>query len=201
MLVPLDLSILAQKVGRLSPSLVLGWRVGNHVREMFDGLDEVRLAAAPTGDFLLGLRATLTESRFPLDVLPAEDEPDWHALAWHAITGTLLRFTFAVERVAMDARGAAALPDVRKGNPYGLAAYAASLDRQVLRLLDDPMETLCRIEEHMVSKSRAKDGDPDVSINCRRCGNGTLRTDLWYADGAPCCPDCAGLIPAWTFAN
>lgn len=125
MLVPLDLYTLVQKLGRLTPSLVLGWRVGGYVREMFDGLDEVRLAVCAKGGFLEGLRITRTENRFSLDVVEAAENETWHARAWHAGTGTLPEFSFCAEQVAMDAEGAAsrrAAPRARGYTPPGIVS-------------------------------------------------------------------------------
>ena len=45
MLVPLDLAALAWKQSHLSPELALGWRLGRHAHECFDGLEQVRIAA------------------------------------------------------------------------------------------------------------------------------------------------------------
>ena len=199
MIVPLDLYVLVQKLGRCTPSLVLGWRVGHYLQEMFEGLAELRLAVCARGDFLEGLRLTRTENAFPLDLVETGGNEGWHACAWHPGTGTLMEFTFSAEHVAMDSKGAGSRQDAERQNFYGLAAYGSALDRQIARLMEEPLESLCKIRERMVMKSRAAAGASPV--RCRRCGKLTSIENLWHADGIPACSSCAGVHPKWIELN
>ena len=196
MLVPLDLYVLVQKMGRLTPPLVMGWRVGGYVRDTFTGLDGVRMVVAAGGDFLEGLRITLTESRFPLDVLESEDDMAYDAWAWHPPTGTLLEFTFSPERTAMDQRGASVSCEARRGDLFGRSIYGAALDRQISRLISEPLESLCRIEERFV-RAPSHDNKESQTVRCRRCGTFVSRSELWYADNVPCCASCSEIPEAW----
>lgn len=195
MLVPLDLYILVQRLGRLTPELVLGWRVCGYVREYFNGLDGVRLAIAPQGDFLDGLKAAKAESGLPLDILDADSDSPWHALAYHPFTGTVLEFAYSSEEVALKVRTPSSENGGRDPQPIALASFAIALDRQVLHLLNEPLESLCRIRERRVTRGRSS--EKEAAVRCRRCGAPLPKRDLWCEDGVLCCSECAGMPARW----
>ena len=192
---PLDLYALVQRNRRLTPELVLGWRAVSYVREFFCQLDPLRIAVAAGGDLKAALVLTMTENRFPLSVLPVPDAATWHVLAYHGGTGTALEMAFNDARTAMDAVGQSMVEACVAGDPIAGAAYSASLDRQVLRLMDEPLEALCRIRERIIVPSRAGSGND--TTRCRRCGRVIASREVWHADGVPCCPPCTGLPADW----
>jgi hypothetical protein len=196
MLVPLDLCALVQRNGRLTPELVIGWRTAGYLREFFDGLDCVRVAAAAEGDLGTALRLTWTESRFPLDVLWIGTRRPWHVLAYHPPAGTALEIVFNPVRVGMDDAGRAMEEGLRAGDPIAAAAYSASLDRQVRRLMELPFDAICRIRERIVVRSRSI-GSGAEPVRCRQCARLVDASELWHADGVPCCMPCVGFPPEW----
>ncbi len=196
MLVPLEVYVLVQKLGRLTPSLVMGWRIGQYLREMFAGLDGIRLAVSVDDDVYQGLRLAVTESGFPLDVLLGDSSKAWDVAAWHPATGTRMDFTISHQKIAMDARGAAVACEARRGDMLAKAVHGMALDRQVVRLMKEPLETLCRIHEGSLLSSRYVE-DLTEMLSCRRCGRKIFRKDVWRADGIPCCSTCAEVPDSW----
>jgi len=130
MIVPLELHVLVQRLGRLTPELVLAWRTAVYVGEFFDGLDEVRIAVPEEGDIARGLEASLTESRYPLHVTGTDEQSTaCHVLVWHEVTGTVLEITFAAQAVDMDEAGVRSADGARSGDLFSRIVHGASLDR------------------------------------------------------------------------
>ncbi len=50
MLVPIELALLSREKGYVNPEISLGWRVGTWLREYFDGLQDIRIAARQEND-------------------------------------------------------------------------------------------------------------------------------------------------------
>ncbi len=192
MLVPFELSIIANRHGRLTPSLAIGWKIGNYLREFFNGLDQVRLAVGRNDDTHTALKHMRTESRFPLDLLPPDRGRPWDVLAYHPITGTVLEISFIVPE-----------EDVPEADPdasydtLALAMFKTSLDHFVAGLISTPLDHYCNIIETRVARSHAGRG----TVSCRRCGKTVEGEDLWHINGLPCCQDCSGMPESWVGAN
>ncbi len=192
MLVPFELSIIANRHGRLTPSLALGWKIGHYLREYFNGLDQVRLAVSRDDDSHAALQHMRTESRFPLDLIPANRENPWDVLAFHPATGTVLEITFIVPE-----------DDVQPSDPkasydtLALAMFKRTLDQFVASLISTPLDHYCNIIETRVSRSRAGKG----TVSCRRCGQTIDKDDIWHINGLPCCQECSGLPDSWAGMN
>ena len=100
MLLPLDLAALAWRHSHLTPELALGWRLGRHAHEWFDGLDRVRIAATGHEHTLTALRRL---ARFPEPgavVQPAGPRP-WDMLFLHEPTGTALKSVCISRRISL----------------------------------------------------------------------------------------------------
>ena len=92
-LVPWDLHHLAVQNEGLTLELALGWCVGAHAEEHFDGLDQVRIACTRRSDAAACLGMLLREYD-PMAVLFTEDEKrPWDFLFHHAFSGETLSFS------------------------------------------------------------------------------------------------------------
>ena len=192
MTIAAELSDLTRSHGRLAPGFALGWRVAEYLREFFDGLDGVRVAAPAGTEQAAALRQVRTESRLPLDLVQTEIGRGWDALAYHPATGTVLEINAGLTCGRLTTRsgatpGAPHLPkDGDEEDQLRLARF----------LLDEPVEHCCRIVERLVVRSRHAGAD-GAAIPCRRCGGMTERRDIWNVNGIPCCANCTGLDPSW----
>lgn len=195
MIVPLELQVLVQKLGRLTPELVLAWRTAVYVGEFFDGLDEVRIAVPEEGDIARGLETSLTESRYPLHVMGTDEQPTaCHALVWHEVTGTVLEITFSALAVDMDEAGIRSADGARRGDFFAEIVHGASLDRQVERLINVPMDSIAHIRVRRIDRGRAGAS----GIRCRRCGDPVPGDEIWFEDGVAACAGCLCIPRSWT---
>jgi len=185
---------------RLTPGALLGWRVAEYLREFFDGLDGVRVAAPEGSDQAAALRDVRTESGLPLDLVHSASGRGWDALAYHPATGTVLEFHSGLVPHGLPADRDAA------GEPAGFEQEQHEDDEDdedraatallVRRLVELPLERCCRIRERVVVRSRCT-GEGGTAIRCHRCGAPVARSDRWQDQSVLCCPACTGLEPCW----
>lgn len=193
MLVPLDLAALAWKQSHLSPELALGWRLGRHAHDCFDGLEQVRIAAAGHVHTLAALRRM---ARFPEpgQVLQPSGPRPWDILFYHQPTATALKVVLVRHRITLPRAIRSLEGAMENGGGDDIARrYQEGLDILVERIVNGDIHRLCficRIHCRVLAP-------PASSIpGCPWCRahHPELLLDV---DGRVCCPVCSGLEPSW----
>lgn len=194
--VPLDLAVLARKNNQLTAELAIGWRLGRHAHDWFDGLDRVRIAATGHYDTLAALRRV---TRFPETgavVWPIAPRP-WDMLFFHEPTGTALKIVCIRQRTTLP-------PTIREledkldcGGPDISRRYQDGIAALVDEIVTGDLAGFC-----LVSEIRCRVLGLDETkrpVRCPWC----LAADIAHlveVDGRICCPACAGLEPDWLAA-
>lgn len=189
MLVPLDLAALAWKQSHLSPEMALGWRLGRHAHDCFDGLDQVRIAAIGHAHTLAALSRL---ARFPEPgrvFRPAGARP-WDMLFWHEPTATALKVVCIRRRITL-------LPPedrMDEKQPLAISRYQAKLDGLVNDIVNGELTDLCVISEircRVLAVETSK-----LPAMCPWCQTRSLNR-LIEVDDRIGCPACSGLEPDW----
>ena len=192
-LVPLELVVLAQKNNQLTPELAMGWRLGRHAHDWFDGLDQVRIAATGHADTLTALRRV---ARFPeagTVVRPIAPRP-WDMLFFHEPTGTALKVVCISRRTRLPHTVSGLEDELACGEPEITRRYQDGLAVLIGKIVTADLTEFC-----LVSEIRCRVLDLDETKRPARCpwclATGT--THLVEVDGRICCPACVGLEPGW----
>jgi len=189
MLVPLDLAALAWKQSHLSPELALGWRLGRHAHECFNGLEQVRIAATGHAQTLAALQRL---ARFPEPgmVVRPEGARPWDMLFYHDPTATALKVVCIRRRTTMPA------PEDRleDNNPLAKNRAQEKVDRLVNDIVNGELADLCVVSE---IRSRVLDVEKSkLPAVCPWCQTRSFDR-LVEVDGRIGCPACSGLEPDW----
>jgi formylmethanofuran dehydrogenase subunit E len=201
MLVPLELSIIANKCGYLSPELALGWCIGKYIDEFFNGLDDTRIAAKEEDDASLGLSMMCQKNRFPFPVTIARGCRPWDFLAYHYMTGTVLQFKTVAEYVELPEEIKRLTNWFADSDPVAASRavnrYHAAMEELIRHILNNPVEKYCRIVELRFRLLGIHTGDFRQELQCRKCGHVFRKNKLLDSDGTICCAECAGFEPSW----
>lgn len=196
MLVSIELYNLSLHRGYLSPLLAIGWRIGDYLRDFFNSLDEVRMAAAEESDAVLALSLLGRRDNRPARITIPDTPRPWDFLFYHPGTGTRLNFTLIRRHSSLPRWIQAMEWLVAEGHPSAMATYQADLDRLVQAVISEPMDLFCRIRQVRCRPLLTGDG-PAVKVRCHRCGCPCPTTLAWDIEGEICCRDCCGLEPSW----
>jgi len=193
MLVPLDLAALAWKQSHLSPELALGWRLGRHAHDCFDGLDRVRIAA--TGhDHTLAALERLT--RFPEPGVvsrPAGARP-WDMLFFHEPTATALKVVCIRRRTTLSSTAHEREDKMNGVDPTVADRCQTELDELVDNIVNGDLAGLCFVQEircRVLDVKKRK-----LPASCPWCQARSFNR-LIEVDDHICCPACSGLEPTW----
>lgn len=197
MIVPIDLLRLSIQKGYLSPELSLGWRIGSHVREFFDGLEDVRVAARSDTDAVLALSSMTRCGNFPGTVTMASKDKPWDFLFYHPITGTALLFNLVPDRTELPPDIRALESRISDQDSTIMAVYRGAVDTLVKRILCEPLANLCCIREIRLRRIQATDENRFSKLRCPWCGLSIAREDLWDVNGVSCCFSCSCLENSW----
>ncbi len=193
MIVPLKLSILAQHRGQLSPELALGWRLGHHAHDCFDGLDQVLVAAVCHPDTRYAL-AGLTRYPEPGAVIKPVGARPWDILFFHQPTGTALKVVFIQRQIKLSAELKTLEDEPADCDSEILHHYQEGVDALIQTMLSAELEQFCFITEIRCRVLVLADKQPVHSCPwCRKTNSATLLD----VDGRICCPACAGLEQSW----
>lgn len=196
MLVPMELHNLTQMRGYLSSELAIGWRIGKYVEEFFDGLEEVRIAAASDDDAALALSHLTRQHGHPGQVIVPETAKPWDFLFYHLTTGTLLGFTLIWQRTRLPQRIRDLESDLCVDNHAVVESYRTGLNLLVKSILSQPVISFCQIRQVRCRRLLPM-GNDNLQTGCYRCGDPTPVHKAWDIEGDICCPSCSGLEPAW----
>ncbi len=193
MLVPLDLAALAWKQSHLSPELALGWRLGRHAHDCFDGLDQVRIAATGHAHTLAALERL---ARFPEPgrVFRPTGARPWDMLFLHEPTATALKVVCIARRTTLSL-AAQELEDKLNGeDPVVIGRYQEEVDGLVNDIVNGELAGLCSVRE---IRCRVLDVEKSkLPASCPWCQSRSFNR-LVEVDGRIGCPACSGLEPDW----
>lgn len=198
MLIPLELDILAKRCGNLSPGLALGWRIGGFIQEYFNDLEDARIAALTEGDASLALSMMCRKNRFPFPVTIATEKRPWDFLVYHYLTGTVLQFKTVPDYNVLHEKPY--WPEDFADEAAALRAEHACVranDKLIIRILNNPVETYCRIVETRVLFLGREENKGPGQLRCCCCRSIFTRDKLLDSDGCVLCIPCAGLEPSW----
>lgn len=193
MLLPLDLAALAWRHSHLTPELALGWRLGRHAHEWFDGLDRVRIAATGHAHTLTALRRL---ARFPEPgavVQPTKPRP-WDMLFLHEPTGTALKVICINRRTTLPRAIRELEQQLECGDPEINRRYQNGITALVGEIVTGDLAGFS-----LVSESRYRTLAVEKTKLPARCP-WCMATDFAHlveVDDRLCCPACAGLEPGW----
>ncbi len=199
MLVPLELSLLAHQRGYLSPELALGWRIARHVREVFDGLEHVRIAARRNNDALMALSILSVKlGNPPADLSRSRTSKPWDFLFYHPLSGTVLRWVQNKQNTQLS-NDIVALGDRLDcaNDTVATIRYQRAVDALILQILNVSIDMLGLFYEHRCRKIKCDAPRGEDSLRCPQCGTVVFRRDLWEVDGWLGCLSCSLLEPAW----
>ncbi|OQX17708.1 MAG: hypothetical protein BWK76_09790 [Desulfobulbaceae bacterium A2] len=193
MLVPLALSMLANRHGWLSAEMALGWRLARLAAEMYDGLEQVRIAARGHAETLMALRA-LACCPTAGEITEPDGPRPWDVLFWHLPTGSALKVVCVKRLVSLPPELRALEEGLEQAPPLVVARYRTGLDGLIQEILGSDPERYCRISRHRFhTLSQTKRAPLAGCPWCHR--RGVIR--LVEVDGRVCCPSCSGLEPSW----
>jgi len=196
-IVPLEMSCLAMRKGYASPELVIGWRIGNYVREFFGGLDDVLVAVRRGSDAALAL-SLMTRSRGSCGaVAVVNDERPWDFLFYHSLTGTMLQFSLVPERTELSPDIRSLEPMLSRKNPRVMAVYHSAVEKLAKSMILEPVESFCSIREIRCRPFYVNENKSLSKLRCPRCGSLEAGSNLWDVDGVTCCLSCSGLENSW----
>lgn len=196
MTVPIELLNLTRRIGHLSPYLAVGWKIGTYVAEYFDGLRDVRLAAAEEGDAACALSYLCHVHDCHEEVTVAGTPRPWDFLSYHPATGTVLQFVLVRKQVELSRYLKSLEPCLAGDKPDLVKIYRTGLDLQVEFILNSSLESFCMI--HRRRYRSLHDAPPGIgAVFCRRCGNPTPIRESWEVEGQICCRTCSGLELSW----
>jgi formylmethanofuran dehydrogenase subunit E len=196
MLVPIELYSLTQRMGHLSPDLAIGWQIGKYVHEFFDGLQEVRIAAAAEGDAVFALSYLAREHGCYGQVTMTETPRPWDFLFYHAITGTALHFTLIRKHIELSQGLRSLESHLAMDKPAVVEIYRTGLDLLVESILKRPVDSFCKIRQ-IRCRPLPRTAENNSTIRCCRCGKLSFVQNAWDIEGQICCQACSGLEPAW----
>ena len=195
-LVPIELYSLTQRMGYLSPDLAVGWQIGKYVQEFFDGLQNVRIAAAAEGDAVSAL-SYLSRKHGCNGRITVPDTPrPWDFLFYHIITGTALNFTLIRKYIELPQGLRSLEPQLALDKPAVVEMYRTGLDLLVDSILKRPVDSFSMIRRIRCRPLQRAPEDNGI-IRCRRCGKPASVHNVWDIDGRICCQACSGLEPTW----
>jgi len=195
-IVPFELSILGTRRGYVSPELALGWRIGDHAREVFGGLDHVQMASRMQDDSAVALSEMVKRESVFGDFQVVSGARPWDVLCYHLSSGTVYAYCSVREETTLPWEDAEAAECLRADGTAFRNEYRQALDDLICKLLALELTDLCAIHEYRVRKMLAESlGRRQI---CRRCGRRLLPGDsLWDVEGVVCCPACCGLERSW----
>lgn len=189
MLVPLDLAALAWKQCRLTPELALGWRLGRHAHDCFNGLNRVRIAATGHVQTLAALERL---ARFPEPgrVFRPTGARPWDMLFWHEPTATALKVVCIRRRTTLPASE----KRQEEKHPLAMNRTQETVDGLVNDIVNGDLASLCVVSE---IRSRVLDVEKSkLPASCPWCQSRSFDR-LVEVDGRIGCPACSGLEPDW----
>lgn len=196
MLVPIELYSLSQRMGYLSPDLAIGWQIGKYAQEFFDGLQEVRIAAAAEGDAAFALSYMSREQTYPGRITMSDTSRPWDFLFYHAITGTVLNFTLIRKYIELPQGLRSLEPHLAMDKPAVVEIYRTGLDLLVESILKRSVNSFSMIRQIRCRPLLQTSGD-NGTIRCCHCGKLASIRNAWDTEGQICCQACSGLEPAW----
>ncbi len=196
MLVTMELYGLTQRVGQLTPELAMGWQIGKYVRECFDGLGEVRMAAAKDNDAVSALSYLATEHGYPGQVSVSDSMQPWDFLFYHLATGTVLKFILVRKRVELPQELRKLEPLLSVDAPNITRIYQEGVEQLVTGILQQPVENFCLIRQMRYRPLNQVCLGFGV-IACHRCGKSVLVQNAWEIEGEISCQSCSGLEASW----
>lgn len=192
MFVPLELSMLANRKGYLSPELTVGWRIGKHAEELFGGLVDVRIATTLPADAVVALRHLA--SRTGREVTEVPVLRPWDALFYHTPTHTALKIVLTERLVTLPPPIRALEDCFGPQETPAVLCYRAGLANLVTRLLTAKISGFCQLRMIRCWPLPRLARQPE---RCGWCGRPMGEENFWDIDGTVHCPRCAGLEPEW----
>lgn len=194
MLVPMDLAVLANRNSCLTPELALGWRIGQHVKEFFTDLDQVRIAVSGYPQLVPAMRKIAVCPAPGVVTVPQAARP-WDLFFFHQPTGTSLKVVVLRSPMLLSPRGRLLEKELaRDSDPRLRALYQVELDGLIASILIGPVEDFCLLQTErcrLLSRDVGK-----MPARCPWCWAQAPKAML-EVEGRRCCPQCSGLEPEW----
>ena len=200
MIIPIELFQLGTRNIYVSPDLALGWRIGVHARETFDGLKDVRVAAREAGEATKVLSMMMRQEDIENDIIAVNKYRPWDFLCYHPQTGTAMEYKAIADSTRLPAEISALESDLCRRGTRMIEIYKAEVDRLIRKLIFEPIENLCVIRQrrfrHIKSRPSAL-----VDQRCPRCNQELVDGSFWDVDEAVCCLSCCGLEGSWVMCH
>lgn len=200
MIVPLELYGLSLRKGYLSPELVIGWRIGVSMREMFDGLADIRITVARDNDALLALSWLAQKNGQPRPIPLAGRRTAWDFLCYHPPTESLVKYVL-IRRRSRPCEWMAGLAPLLGSEPSLLREFCQQeVDKQICFLLEQPVNDFAVVRQSRYRPFPMIEGDRRKRP-CHSCGRLLCKDQLWEIEGDISCSECLGVESSWSAQN
>ena len=196
MYVDIELKIIADRYGFLSPDLAVGYRAAVLAREQFDGLDDLYALTYCDNGASYALTQMLNKDM----ARPRVSRRDLGRslfVFFHVPTQTVLRTELITRYFAPPLCIAAVEKTLRSGAPldeYAIQRYRDYIDNVIHTILSqDVFAVKCfRCRRAYLGRTELHHFRP-----CDRCGADVRQNRLYDVEGFIVCPVCASVLPAW----
>lgn len=195
MLVEGRLKVLADKYGRLTPELSVGFKAVLLAEEHFIELEDVAAVGYNSTAAAFAIRNMLGEGS-----LVVYDHGKHQYVFCHLPTNSVLRMDLEARHLGLPPHCRKVEDAILHGEelpPGRITHYSECVNVLVSRLVSIPPKDLFR-----VSSFRCKPAQPGKDslcrfMTCHRCGSETRVNRLFEAEGFLLCPSCAGIESSW----
>ncbi len=197
MLVPIELHLLSQRHGHLSPELAIGWRIGSYLREIFQDLSQLRIVVDGWPDAHFALASMSGAGAIPGEVTASGGDPEWDLLAYDPRGGRLTRVVIQEDYRDLPPDAVLLERRLNQKSPFDIAAYHNRLSGLIKGILSAPIDDVFEVQTQRCQPLAKQTPDAQDGLCCDVCQGCADIQDLWVVDNRIRCTGCAGLEPGW----
>jgi len=197
MLVPLELKIIADRYGYLSPDVAIGYRAAAHARTHFDGAENLwgLVFCNDAGCYPVHW---LLESGRAAGRVVHQDVGRYQFVFLHKPTLTVLNVLAHTQALSLPPCGRCIEDSVRTGGGEGAwGTYAELIENMVGSIMVASADELFALSTYRCRPAFAGTEGLLRLIKCQRCRNAVRQDRLYDVEGFILCAACAGVAPAW----
>lgn len=196
MLVSLELMVIADTYGALTPELAVGYRAALAARAEFESLEGVSaLVGNSTGAQFAVRRLLGTEQ-----AIHVQDHGRHVYLFCHRPTGSVLRLEVVGQLLSLPPCGVAVEDCLVDGGCVGserLRIYQSQVDDMIQSALASPVDELFSVRRFRCRPLGAFPGALCRFARCAGCGAETRLNRLYDVEGVRLCARCGEIEPQW----
>jgi len=195
MLVNIELKIIADEYGALSPELAVGFRAARAARDRFDGQEEVTASVRNSTAAAIAVRKMMKDK-----AVLVRDQGRHEYVFYHLPTGSVLRLELrpgALNLPSCCSAVESALLVGREVQEEVIHAYHAQVDALVGRLLVISLDRIFSIQRYRCRPAGRSVDELCRFSRCERCGVEVRLNRLYDVEDFRLCASCAAVEPSW----